>query len=79
MTRLTSDEPSLADRLEVHSMSRIARRRFEANLGTAVLATADEVRELLDQAASVVQWHKFSSAFLWMEWSRVVDAWQIET
>ena len=51
MTRLISDEPRLADRLEVHSMSRIARRLYEANLGTPVLATAGEVRELLDQSA----------------------------
>ena len=79
MTRLISDEPSLADRLEVRSMSRIARRLYEANLGTPVLATAGEVRELLDQAASVVRGHRFSSAFLWTEWSRVVDAWQLET
>ena len=79
MTRLISDEPRLADRLEVHSMSHIARRLYEANLGTPVLATAGEVRELLDQAASVVQGHKFSSAFLWTEWCRVVDAWQLET
>ena len=40
MTRLIGDEPRLADRLEVHSMSRIARRLYEANLGTPVLATS---------------------------------------
>ena len=79
MIRLISDEPRLADRLEVHSMSRIARRLYEANLDTPVLATAGEVRELIDQAASGVRGHRFSSAFLWTEWSRVVDAWQLET
>ena len=79
ITRLISDEPKLAEHLEVHSMSRIARRLYEANLGTPTLASADEVRELIDQAAGVVQGHKFSSAFLWTEWHRVVDAWQLET
>ena len=79
MTRLISNEPRLAERLEVHSMSRIARRLYEANIGTPMLGSADEVRELLDQAAGRVQGHKFSSAFLWTEWNRVVDAWQLET
>ena len=79
MTRLISNEPRLAERIEVHSMSRIARRLYKANIGTPTLASADEVRELLDQAAGRVQGHKFSSAFLWTEWNRVVDAWQLET
>ena len=79
MTRLISNEPRLAERLEVHSMSRIARRLYEANIGAPTLASADEVRELLNQAAGLVQGHKFSSAFLWTEWNRVVDAWQLET
>ena len=79
LTRLISNEPRLAERLEVHSISGIARRLYEANLGTPKLIAADEVRELLDQAASDVEGHRFSSTFVWTEWSKVVDAWQIET
>ena len=79
LTRLISNEPRLAERLEVHSMSGIARRLYEANLGTPKLITADEVRELLDRAASEVEGHRFSSTFVWTEWSKVVDAWQLET
>ena len=79
LTRLISNEPRLAERLEVHSMSGIARRLYEANLGTPKLIVADEVRDLLDQAASEVEGHRFSSAFVWTEWSKVVDAWQLET
>ena len=79
LTRLISNEPRLAERIEVHSVSGIARCLHEANLGTPKLATADEIRELLDQAASEVGGHRFSSAFLLTEWSRVVDAWQLET
>ena len=79
LTRLISNEPRLAERLEVHSMSGIARRLYEANLGTPKLIAADEVRELLDQAASEVEGHRFSSTFVWTEWSKVVDAWQLET
>ena len=79
LNRLISNEPKLAERLEVHSMSGIARRLYEANLGTPKLIVADEVRELLDQAASEVEGHRFSSTFVWTEWNKVVDAWQLET
>ena len=79
LTRLISNEPKLAERLEVHSMSGIARRLYEANLGTPNLIATDEVRELLDQAASEVEGHRFSSTFVWTEWTKVVDAWQLET
>ena len=79
LTRLISNEPRLAERLEVHSMRGIARRLYEANLGTPKLIAADEVRELLDQAASEVEGHRFSSTFVWTEWTKVVDAWQLET
>ena len=79
LTRLISNEPRLAERLEVHSMSGIARRLYEANLGTPNLIATDEVRELLDQAASEVEGHRFSSTFVWTEWTKVVDAWQLET
>ena len=79
LTRLISNEPRIAERLEVHSMSGIARRLYEANLGTPKLIAADELRELLDQAASEVEGHRFNSTFVWTEWSKVVDAWQLET
>ena len=79
LTRLISNEPRLAERIEVHSMSGIARRLCEANLGTPKLIAAAEVRELLDQAASEVEGHRFSSTFVWTEWTKVVDAWQLET
>ena len=79
LTRLISNEPRLAERLEVHAMSGIARRLYEADLGTPKLIAADEVRELLDKAASEVEGHRFSSTFVRTEWSKVVDAWQLET
>ena len=79
LTRLISNEPRLAERLEVHSMSGIARRLYEANFGTPKLVATDELREMLDQAASDVEGHRFSATFVWTEWSKVVDAWQLET
>ena len=79
LNRLISHEPKLAERLEVHSMSEIARRLYKANLGTPKLIATDELRKMLDRAASEIEGHRFSSTFVWTEWSKVVDAWQLET
>ena len=36
------------------------------------------LRELIDEAASAVDGHKFGPHFLITEWEQVVDAWQLE-
>ena len=79
LLRLISNEPKIAERLEVHSMSGIGRRLFEANFGLPHLATGDQIRELIDRVAKSVDELRFSSHFLWTEWSKVVDAWQLES
>lgn len=77
--RLVHNRPSIGERLEVHSMGGIGRRLYEANFGSPRLATDDELRELIDRASVEAGEHKFSPHFLWTEWSRVVDAWQLES
>ena len=77
--RLIHNQPSIAERLEVNSMSGIGRRLHEANFGAATLVTEGEVRTLIDRAAAEVGDHAFSPHFLWTEWSQVVDAWQLES
>ena len=75
---LVHNQPSIAERLEVNSMGGIGRRLYEANFGTATLATESEVRALIDRAAAEAREHRFGPHFLWTEWSQVVDAWQLE-
>ena len=77
--RLIHNQPMIAERLEVHSMSGIGRRLHEANFGAATLVTEGEVRALIDGASAEVGDHAFSPHFLWTEWSQVVDAWQLES
>ena len=77
--RLIHNQPMITERLEVHSMSEIGRRLYEANMGTLTLASDEVVRELIGQAAAEIEDHKFSPHFLSTEWSRVVDAWQLES
>ena len=78
LKRLIYNRPNVAERLEVHSMGAIARHLYETNFGTPDLATNDEVRTLIDRMAAKVGEHRFGPHFLWTEWSKVVDAWQLE-
>jgi len=77
LARLIGNEPRLGERLEVHSMSDIGMRLYEANFGRAELATDTQVKELLRGASAGVEENRFSPHFLWAEWARVVDAWQL--
>jgi superfamily I DNA/RNA helicase/mRNA-degrading endonuclease RelE of RelBE toxin-antitoxin system len=77
--RLIGNEPKIAERLEVHSMSGIGRRLYQASFGAPRIATEEVIRQLLAQAAAEVEGQKFSPYFLWTEWSQVVDAWQLES
>ncbi len=77
LRRLIGNEPKIAERLEVHSMRGIGRRLYAAAMGRLDLAADDDVRELLREAAAVVEGHRFGQHFLWTEWSSVVDAWQL--
>ena len=77
VVRLIANEPMIAERLEVHAMADIGRRLYQAHFGRPNLATPDRVRELLRRADDDVEDLRFSSRFLWTEWSRVVDAWQL--
>lgn len=77
LNRLISNQPRLGERLEVHSMSGIGMRLYEANFGSADLLSDNEVKELLREAAAGVEDQRFTPHFLWTEWANVVDAWQL--
>jgi hypothetical protein len=79
LLRLISNEPRLADQIEVHSMNAIGRRLYELNFGRPQIATRETIRELIEEAAGTVEGHSFSTQFLMMEWEQVVDAWQLDT
>lgn len=77
--RLIYRQPMLAERLEVHSIDSIARRIGKAKFGRLKIATDDQIKALLEEAAQAVTESRFSQHFLWDEWSNVVDAWQLKT
>jgi superfamily I DNA/RNA helicase len=79
LRRLISNEPRLAERLDVHSIDAIGERLYKSHFGQARLAPREVVQDLLRAAGEHVGNHKFSLQFLLTEWEQVVDAWQLET
>ncbi|HWO94515.1 MAG TPA: 3'-5' exonuclease [Dehalococcoidia bacterium] len=79
LRRLISNEPSLAERLEVHSIGAIGLRLARPHLGDIRVATAQEVAALIEKAATEVPGHRFTATFLQTEWDQVVDAWQLDS
>ena len=79
LRRLISNEPRLAERLEVHAITAIGRRIGQAKLGRVKIAGSDQIQELLATAAEDVSESRFTPSFLWEEWHNVVDAWQLDT
>lgn len=79
LKRLISNEPRMAERLEVHAMNAIELRLYTANFGRPNIATTELLQQMIAAAAGEVAGHKFSKRFLLTEWEEVVDAWQLET
>jgi superfamily I DNA/RNA helicase/mRNA-degrading endonuclease RelE of RelBE toxin-antitoxin system len=79
LRRLISNEPRLAERLEVHAIDRIGERLYEAHVAHPRIATREHVRQLLVEAMHGKGAQKFGPRFLLGEWEDVVDAWQLQT
>jgi len=79
LRRLTSNQPRLAERLEVYSIDAVCKRLYEAQLGPAKIASRDHIQNLLKEANSRIAGLKFSARFLLGEWEDVVDAWQLQS
>lgn len=79
LRRLISNEPQIAERLEVYSMRAIGRRLYRLNIGEPKIASRDVIRELLEEASKKVEEHKFSVRYLLNEWDQIVDAWQLDS
>lgn len=77
LKRLISNEPRIAERLEVHSMRAIGRRLYKLNLGELNLTSHEVISELIEAASRKIEDHKFSLRYLLNEWDQVVDAWQL--
>lgn len=77
LKRLISNQPRLAERLEVHSMNDIGQRLYTSNFGKPKIAETNDIVDFINQAEEEVDEHKFSQRFLITEWQDVVDSWQL--
>ena len=77
--RLISSQPMLAERLEVLSVREIGLRLAVAKLGKLIIATDEDIQKLLKEFSVELENSRFTQKFLWAEWSRVVDAWQLSS
>jgi superfamily I DNA/RNA helicase len=78
LRRLISNQPMLAERIDVEAMSAVGSRLYERNLGKAKIAKHEHIHALIVEAAKAQADHNFSQRFLIDEWTQVVDAWQVE-
>ena len=79
LRRLISNEPRLAERLEVHAMNAVGERLYEVQHGRHRIVGRDDLRQLLVDAAAKTGAMKFSQTFLLGEWDELVDAWQLDS
>lgn len=75
---LLSNEPRLAERIDVYSLEAIGLRLYKSRIGAVTVASREQIRSLIDAASQVVGGHKFSLHFLLTEWEQVVDSWQLK-
>lgn len=79
LQNLISNQPRLAERLEIQSMTAIGKRLYGAHWGKPKLATQSQIGQILLNAAKVDASLKFGLRFLRGEWNDLVDAWQLKT
>ena len=72
-----SNEPRLAERIDVHSLDNIGTRLYKSQVGPVKLASQGVICEMVKEASAAIAGHKFSLQFLLAEWERIVDAWQL--
>jgi len=79
MERSISNQPGLAERLEVHALDEVGQRLYERNFESLHIDSREKVPQLIAESADAVESHKFSLPFLASEWEQVVDAWQLDS
>ena len=77
--RLISNEPRLAERLEVKSMNAVGLRLYENQYGRPQMVSRDQLEQWIKEHSSKLPGWKFSTAFVLSEWDDLVDAWQLHS
>lgn len=79
LIRLIGNKPRLKEQIEIYPINSLGKRLYELNFERTFIASADEIRELITQAAHEIPGHTFKLNFLESEWQDIFDARQPET
>jgi mRNA-degrading endonuclease RelE of RelBE toxin-antitoxin system len=79
LQNLISNQPRLAERLEIQSMVAIGKRLYGAYWGKPKLVQPLQMAQILIDAAKLDPSFKFGQRFLIGEWNDLVDAWQLKS
>ncbi len=78
LRKLISNEPHLAEQIEVYSINELGLRLYKSNISKPDIVTQEQILDLLKNNSIGVEGNKFSLAFLYSEWINVVDTWQLK-
>lgn len=78
LKKLISNEPRLAERIDVYSIGAIGKRLAKIFNIQSYFVSTDSLEKYLEEASNEVGNHKFTIQFLRAEWEQVVDAWQLK-
>ena len=79
LASLVASEPEIAGRIIVKSITALGYDLYTERFGQPQIAASALIKALIAKAAADVEGHKFSSNFLFGEWTDVVDAWQLQS
>lgn len=79
LRRLISNEPHLAERIDVEAIDKVGLRLYKRNIAIPAVVSRAQLVQFINQAAANIPDQKFSESFLLSEWEQVVDAWQLKT
>jgi len=79
LRRLISNEPHLGEQIDVYSINEVGLRLYKANISKPGIVSKEQISEILMNKSLDAAGNKFSLAFLFSEWTQVVDAWQLKT
>ncbi len=76
---LVGNEPDVRKRIIVHPVSGIGLETYKRFFGEPKLTSREDVRSLIDRVSKSKNLTNQVLRFLFDEWERVVDAWQVKT
>jgi hypothetical protein len=79
LASLVASEPEIAARITVKAITAVGYDLYTARFGQPQIAAPALIKTLITKAAAEVEGHKFSSHFLFGEWTEVADAWHLKT